>query len=189
MKPFKNWPLLLLFPVWLFWANGHIPPTRHGISFYFKGQRYDLNAKMRLNNGGFGQRGGLARTYMDTVANCYYTNGNFVEILRQDHPKLPINGIALGFEFEADTDTFPYYPTKATIQFRDFTWGGIEFDAADTLNYTGLTNSVSDDVFFEISSFRNDTIEGRFSGLLLSGKGDMAPIDSGYFRVRLYRRN
>ncbi len=187
MKLSNKLLFLFVIPICLSWANWPILP-QNGVSFQLKGKKYQLSAKMRLATGGFGQRGGLARAYVDTVSNCFYINGNFIEILRQDHPMQPQCGIALGFEFHPDVDSFPYLPTRATVQFRDFRWGGVEFDAADTLNYTGVTNSVSDDIYFEVLSFRNDTVEGRFSGILLSGAGGMAQLDSGYFKARVYRR-
>lgn len=64
----------------------------------------------------------------------------------------------------------------------------MEFSPRDTLNYTGVSNDVSDDLTIEILAFSHDTITGAFSGLLLSGAGPMAPIENGRFKVRVYRK-
>ena len=90
------------------------------------------------------------------------------------------------FEFDEENGDYPYTPAFAVLQLKDFGWGGVEFDTRDTCNYTGVSNAVSDDLLIEIDDYRNDTIFGRFSGLLLSGAGGMAPLDSGHFAVRVY---
>lgn len=189
MKGWNKYLLLIISFIGVFATKLHTNWPKAGVSFYFKGEKRAFNATVRSTKNGFSQRGGLSRNYLDTIASCLYTTSGFVEILRQDHPFEPTQGIALGFEFDENTPVYPYLPVKGTIQLRNYTWGGVEFSANDSLNFTGLTNTVSDDVFFEIQSFRNDTIEGRFSGLLLSGSGHMAQLDSGYFKVRLYRKN
>ncbi len=124
----------------------------------------------------------------DSLANVYYVEKSYVEIIRQDDPVQPHAGLALGFEFDERHADYPYTPSNAVLQFKDFTWGGMEFSETDTLNFTGVSNEVSDDLTVEIDSFRNNIISGKFSGLLLSGAGQMANLDSGYFRVRLYKR-
>jgi hypothetical protein len=189
MKGWNKYLLLIIPFIGVFATKLHLHWPKTNVSFYFKGKKCEFSATMRKTKNGFTQRGGLSRNYLDTIASCFYVTSGFVEILRQDHPFEPTQGIALGFEFDENTPEYPYFPVKGTIQLRNYTWGGVEFSANDSLNYTGLTNAVSDDVFFEIQSFRNDTIEGRFSGLLLSGSGDMGQLDSGYFKVRLYRKN
>lgn len=63
----------------------------------------------------------------------------------------------------------------------------LEFSRRDSSNFTGVSNEVSDDIAVQVDGLKNDTIFGRFSGLLLSGAGTMAPVDSGYFRVLVYR--
>ncbi|MCC7506943.1 MAG: hypothetical protein IT259_16680 [Saprospiraceae bacterium] len=111
-----------------------------------------------------------------------------MEIVRQDAPYNPRLGLALGFEFDEKNGEYPDTPAYAVMQLKDLGWGGVEFSTVDTLNYTGVSNNVSDDIFIEVDTFYRDTIVGRFSGLLLSGAGAMMPIDSGHFKVRLYRR-
>ena len=189
MKIWNIWSGLILLFCCAFIANVQTNTDFNGVLFHFNGDNYALSATMRLSKTDFSQRGGLSRFYMDTVASCFYEQSGYVEILRQDNALRPVHGIALGFELDAAVTEFPYRPAAATIQIRDFTWGGVEFSTSDTLNYTGVTNDVSEDLFVEIRSFRNDTISGVFSGVLLSGAGTMALLDSGYFKVRLYRKN
>lgn len=143
---------------------------------------------MRLAKGAVFQRGGMSWAALDTASNYYDSRRGYVEIIRQDSPVDPHCGIALGFEFDEANGDYPYTPAFAVVQFKDFTWGSVEFSATDTLNYTGVSDSVSDDVTIEVLSWRQDTITGRFSGLLLNGAGDLAPLDSGYFKVRLRRK-
>lgn len=133
-------------------------------------------------------KGRRAIEQMDTMSNWYSPSRKYIEIVRQDDPVLPTLGIALGFEFDEDNGEYPYTPSRAVIQVKDFGWGGVEFSRRDTLNYTGISNDISDDLHIEIDAYRNDTIFGRFSGLLISGGGSMAPMDKGRFAVKLYRR-
>lgn len=159
-----------------------------GIYFSFKGQRYALTSSP-VRPSAAGRRSSVSR-YMqrDSSASRYDLQENYVEIIRQDDPVHPHFGLAFGFDFDEDTQSWPYTPVSAVLQWKDFTWGGIEFGATDTLNYTGVNNEVSNDLTVEIDSFVNNTISGRFSGLLINGRGDMDRLDSGYFCVRLYRR-
>lgn len=163
-------------------------PAEAGISCQFKHQTLHLTARMRLGQIGFIQRGGLTNRDLDTLSNWYSPSRQYVEIIRQEDSAQPRYGIALGFEFDEANGEYPYTPVHAKLQLKDFSWGGVEFSQADTLNYTGVSNEVSEDLLVEVFGFRNDTIFGQFSGLLLSGAGPMAQVDSGYFRVRVYRR-
>jgi len=111
-----------------------------------------------------------------------------VEIIRQDDPRDPHVGLAIGFEFDENNGEYPYTPAHAVIQLKNFSWGGVEFSQSDTLNFTGVSNNISDDVTLEVDGFVNDTIYGHFSGVLLSGAGTMASLDKGQFRAFLYRK-
>jgi|Wag4MinimDraft_19_1082662.scaffolds.fasta_scaffold15563_2 hypothetical protein len=168
-------------------TNDPLPP-KQGVVLSWKGRKYHLEAIMQLQKGQLYQRGGISPAELTLSANCYYKNRNYVEIVRQDAAIQPSLGIAIGFEFDEENGEYPYSPSEAVLQIKDFSWGGVEFSALDTLNYTGVSNSVSDDFSLEILSWENDTIIGVFSGLLLNGAGDQAPIDSGYFKVELKRR-
>lgn len=128
------------------------------------------------------------RNRLDTLSNVYNVRQHYVEIIRQDDPYRPTLGMAMGFEFDEENGEYPYLPSRAVIQLKDFGWGGVEFSARDTSNYTGISDEVSDDITLEIEGYRNDTIFGRFSGVLLSGAGPMAPLEGGSFRVRLFRK-
>ncbi len=164
------------------------PSPLYGLSFRFKNQNINLTKRMGLNPALLRQRGGLTDAQLDTLSNVFYQTRQYVEIVRQDHPWRPTLGLAIGFEFDENNGEYPYTPAYAVMQLKDFGWGGVEFSQVDTLNYTGVSDSVSDDIYIEVDSFYRDTIIGRYSGLLLSGAGPMVPIDSGYFRVRLYRK-
>lgn len=173
--------LLAAFPVQ--------PPQEAGIQFIFKGHAYQLKHKMQLGALTFGLYPNCNNACLDTLCNRLINKRRYIEIIRQDdavHPKI---GLALGFEFDEDNGTYPYTPSYAVAQLKDFSWGGVEFSKRDTFNYTGLSNAVSDDLTVELDSFVHDTIYGRFSGLLLSGAGPMAVVDSGSFKVKLYRQN
>ncbi|MCC7245479.1 MAG: hypothetical protein IT269_07365 [Saprospiraceae bacterium] len=158
-----------------------------GISFQFKNREISLQHPMRSH---------LASRYLlpqkandatlDTLCSRFDRSLNYVEIIRQDHARQPSLGIALGFEFDEEAEEYPYTPAKAVLQLKNFAWGGVEFSTQDTFNFTGVSNNVSDDLEIEVEGFRNDTIWGRFSGLLLSGGGTMTTIEKGRFRVRVY---
>ncbi len=184
----KSLPLAL--PILLLCAA--IPAARwpqNGLRFQFKNKTIELNRRMGIDPANrLRQRGGLTDAQLDTLSNAFYTGKQYVEIVRQDDSYRPTLGLAMGFEFDETNGEFPYTPAHAVLQLKDFGWGGVEFSQRDTLNYTGISDSVSDDIAIEIDTFFNDTIIGRFSGLLLSGAGPMAPVDSGYFCVRLYRK-
>jgi hypothetical protein len=170
------------------WLLGLSPAaTPPGIQFVFKNKTIHLSAGMQSGADGYFPRGRFNNARLDTMSNWHNPVANYVEIIRQDDPLHPTIGIALGFEFDEDNGEYPYTPARAVLQLKDFGWGGVEFSRRDTLNYTGVSNQVSDDLQIEVDGFENDTIWGRFSGVLVSGAGPMAAIDSGTFRVRLYR--
>lgn len=162
-------------------------PIRQGVVLFWKGTMHYLPAPMQLSRGQVYQRGGINPHELAVYANCYYPDRNYVEIIRQDRGDQPSLGIALGFEFDESNGEYPYTPSEAVLQIKDFSWGGVEFSALDTVNYTGVSNKVSNDFSLEILSWENDTITGTFSGLLLNGAGDQSPIDSGYFKIGLRR--
>ncbi|MCB9307604.1 MAG: hypothetical protein H6565_13500 [Lewinellaceae bacterium] len=166
----------------------HTDCEHEGFHFFFKDREMWLRYPMRKGAGNYLLRGNFSNRKLDTLSNWYDTEKHYVEIIRQDDPVQPGIGMALGFEFDADNDTFPFTPSYAFLQLKNFAWGGVEFSPRDTLNYSGVTNEVSNDLTIEILQFSNDTITGRFSGLLLSGGGPMAPVTEGRFCARLYRR-
>lgn len=161
------------------------PPA--GVYFSFKNRSIALTAGMQAGKGGYFPRGRFDNAKLDTLSNWYDPAAHYVEIIRQDDPLRPTVGLAMGFEFDEANGEYPYSPSRAVVQLKDFGWGGVEFSTRDTMNYTGVSDSVSDDLVLEIDGFENDTIWGRFSGLLVSGAGPMAGIDEGRFRVRVYR--
>lgn len=142
---------------------------------------------MRRGPGNYLPRGSFSNAKLDTLSNWYDPEKKYVEIIRQDNAVNPATGMALGFEFDETNGEFPYTPSYAVLQLKNFGWGGVEFSPRDTLNYTGVSNEVSDDLTIEILDFQNDTITGTFSGLLLSGAGPMVPVEEGRFRVMVYR--
>jgi hypothetical protein len=160
----------------------------HGLGFVFKQREWHFVHKLHLTKGKIAQRGGMSQAQLDTASHHFDTNRHYVEIVRQDHATTPQLGIAMGFEFDPEQGDFPYTPAYSVLQLKDFRWGGVEFDINDTLNFTGVTNDVSDDLQVTIEGFDNDTIWGEFSGVLLNGAGQMASIERGWFRVRLYRK-
>jgi len=164
------------------------PPDNSGMAFRFKGKELALQYPMRSENTRFLPRGRYTKAQLDTMSNCYFVKRSYVEIIRQDDPVHPKLGVAMGFEFDENNGEYPYLPAHAVLQLKDFGWGGVEFDPRDTFNYTGVSNAVSDDLQIEIDSFRDQTIYGRFSGLLLSGSDKMAELEQGKFAVKLYRK-
>ncbi len=163
-------------------------PPDGGLRFRFKGKEWVLVHPMRNEKSPFLPHGRYSNAQLDTMSNCYFTDRKYVEIIRQDDPTRPKFGLAMGFEFDEDNGTYPYTPAYAVLQLKDFGWGGMEFDPRDTCNYTGVSNTVSDDLQIEIDSFSNETIYGRFSGLLLSGGDKMATLEEGQFAVKVYRK-
>lgn len=163
-------------------------PPESGIHFRFKNRDYTLLYGMQQSTSPYFPH---AREYnnasLDTLSNWFDPERNYIEFVRQDDPRQPSFGLALGFEFDEENGEYPYTPAWAALQLRDFEWGGVEFGRRDTMNYSGVSNDVSEDIQIEVDGFRNDTVWGKFSGLLLSGAGPMAPIDSGRFSVRVYR--
>jgi hypothetical protein len=160
---------------------------QNGLQFRFKRTVFTLEYPMGSPKKGFVPKGVLKTAQLDTMSNWYNNDGNYMEIIRQDDPVRPGIGVALGFEFDEDNGEYPYTPAYAVLQLKDFGWGGVEFGPRDTSNYTGISNNVSDDLQIEIDNFRNDTIFGRFSGVLVSGAGPMTPIEHGHFAVKVYR--
>lgn len=181
--------LLIVLLAFLLVAASRMPgDVSPGIRFVFKQREMLLLHPMRRSKMGYLPRGNFSDKKLDTLSNWYDPHRQYVEIIRQDNPTRPTIGVALGFEFDEENGEYPYTPAFAVLQLKDFGWGGVEFSERDTLNYTGISNAISDDISIEIIDFQNDTITGRLSGVLLSGAGTMAPIERGTFRVRLYRR-
>jgi hypothetical protein len=176
------------FLLLLFRLTGPDTGPDKGIRFVFKGHPYHLNHKIRLGSNVFGNRPDCNNLCQDTLSNRLIQKRHYVEIIRQDDSKEPHVGIALGFEFDESNGEFPYTPSYAVMQLKDFGWGGVEFSRRDTSNYTGVSDNVSNDFTLEVDSFKNNVISGRFSGLLLSGAGPMASVDTGIFRILLYRQ-
>lgn len=159
-------------------------PPENGIFFIFKGEQFFLKYPMQPpGNRSFSERG-----HLDTMSSWYDLEGMMVEIIRQDRPDHPSYGMAFRFEFDESNGEYPYTPAEARVQLKNFSYGGLEFSPRDTFNYTGLSNSFSEDLTVEIDTFYLDTIVGRFSGLLLSGAGPMEEIREGRFKARLYRK-
>lgn len=182
-------PLLLLFFLCLFAAAGVVPTDPpDGIFFHFKKRKMLLLHPMRNGKSNFLPRGRFSDRKLDTLSNWFDAERNHVEIIRQDHPSQPTVGVAFAFEFDEENGEYPYTPAYAVLQLKDFGWGGVEFSPRDTMNYTGVSNAVSDDLTIEILDFQNDTLSGKFSGVLLSGAGTMASLDSGSFKIKVYRK-
>lgn len=186
--------ILICFAITLFgagWVGLPDPPGAGDdswVRFTFKGESYNLMHKMKLEAQAFRQRPQCNNACLDTMSNRYMLRKKYVEIIRQDDPLKPHLGIAFGFEFDETNGEFPYTPAYAVMQLKNFGWGGVEFSQRDTSNFTGVSNNVSDDLTIQVDSFINNRIYGRFSGLLISGAGPMAGIDSGAFQVLLYRQ-
>ena len=178
--------LILLTRACLLFSAGHPPDA--GVFFRFKNHDFSLRAPMQNSGGHYFPRGRLDNARLDTLSNWFDPQRHYVEIIRQDDALHPGVGLALGFEFDETNGEYPYSPEQAVLELKDFGWGGVAFSVHDTLNYTGVSNAVSDDLTVEIDSFRRDTIYGRFSGLLLSGAGPMAAIENGRFKIGLYRK-
>lgn len=166
--------------------RGELPPPP-GIHLQLNNQPLALTHPLRRDPRNPARRTSLTNAQLDTLSHWYSPSRQYVEIIRQDHPTLPHYGIALGFEFDETTDEYPYLAGYAKLQLKNFSWGGVEFSPVDSFNYTGVNNAVSNDLTIYVDTYRNDTIFGRFSGLLLSAAGTMAHVDSGQFRVFVYR--
>ena len=163
------------------------PAVPEGVCFMFKNRSIALVSGMKGGLSSYFPRGRYGDAKLDTLSNWYDPVASYVEIIRQDDPLRPTVGIALGFEFDHENGEYPYTPSRAVFQLKDFGWGGVEFSARDTMNYTGVSNEVSDDLMIEIDGYENDTIWGRFSGLLVSGAGPMSSLEAGSFKVKVYR--
>lgn len=162
--------------------------TAHpGVYFVFKSRGHWLRYPMDAPLDPFQHHTTLWSGRLDTLSNWYSRERTYVEFVRQDHATQPTLGVALGFEFDETFGEYPYTPQYARLQLKNFTWGGVEFSLRDTFNYTGVSNEFSDDLSVAVDYFDGDSIAGRFSGLLLSGAGPMAVLDSGTFAVRLTR--
>jgi predicted methyltransferase len=184
MPPIYNKSLFLLAFSMLFYAF-NMETDADVFQFKFKGKRVELQhyASIKLDRDNF------YAFSKDTISNIYFQGENYIEIIRQDNDENPRLGIALGFEFDENNGEYPYTPARAVAQLKDFAYGGVQFDQRDTCNYTAVSNEVSDDITIEIDDFKNDTIFGRFSGLLLNGAGKMAAIEEGQFKIHLVRVN
>ncbi|MDX2136420.1 MAG: hypothetical protein SFV52_16665 [Saprospiraceae bacterium] len=158
-----------------------------GVYFVFKNRGHWLRYPMDAQSDPFERQTQLWSGRLDTLSNWYSRQRTYVEFVRQDHATQPTLGMALGFEFDETFGEYPYTPQYARLQLKNFTWGGVEFSLRDTFNYTGVSNEFSDDLSVEVDYFDGDSISGRFSGLLLSGAGPMAVLDSGTFALRLFR--
>lgn len=121
-------------------------------------------------------------------SNAYFEDQNWVQIVRQDDFWNPTKGIGIGFSLHDELDSLPYRPDRVAMQFKDFLYGGQHFSQKDTANFSGIFNDINGDLKLEITEFENDTISGTFSGVLLSGSGKMAHLESGKFRIGLHRR-
>jgi hypothetical protein len=163
-------------------------PPEQSFSFVFKGRNYILLHPMRMGKTPFARRTGLNNKQLDTLSNQYDQTRHYVEIVRQDDAVSPHFGIAMGFEFNAEKNDYPYYSRYAVMQLKDFGWGGVEFSTTDTFNYTGVSDEVSDDLDVIVDSFSQGVIYAHFSGVLLNGPGDMVEINEGKIAVKLYRK-
>ncbi|MEO6759469.1 MAG: hypothetical protein ABIO24_08435 [Saprospiraceae bacterium] len=163
------------------------PPTDAGVFFRFKNHDFSLRSPLGSSSSRYFPRSRQNAAQLDTASNWFNPQQHYVEIIRQDDPLQPGFGLALGFEFDENNGEYPYTPARAVLELKDFGWGGVAFSPRDSLNYSGISNAVSNDLTVEIDSYARDTICGRFSGLLLSGGGPMAMVENGRFKVRLYR--
>jgi hypothetical protein len=182
MPPFfTKFLLFLFFPLLMFFDinNGETGVLK----FKFKGK--NVNFPYLATTGL--EHKSIYSFSKDTMSNIFYEEEKYIEIIRQDDALHPNLGIALGFEFEEANGEFPYTPAKAVVQLKDFAYGGVQFDLRDTCNFTGVSNEISEDITIEIDGFEQDTIFGRFSGLLLNGAGKMAAIEEGQFRIHVIR--
>lgn len=165
------------------------PADIYGVAFQFKGREHYFFYPMQRNaDGRFLLRNELENARMDTLSNWFDPVKQYVEIVRQDNKIHPSLGLALGFEFDEENAEYPYTPAHAVIQLKDFRWGGVEFSVRDTMNYTGVSNQVSDDIQIEVYGFSRDTIWGVFSGALLNGAGQLSLLEGGKFKARLFRK-
>lgn len=183
-----TWQHALALLLALSFEQANTFPNDPGIRFRLRDREYILLAPMRPDKmaDAVGARA-RAAAQLDTLSNCYHLQEQYVEIVRQDRPTNPQVGLALGFEFDENNGEYPYTPAHAVLQIKNFGWGGVEFAANDTLNYTGVSNAVSDDLDIQVDYYRNDTIGGHFSGRLLNGAGGEAGLEEGRFAVRVYR--
>ncbi|MBL7826084.1 MAG: hypothetical protein JNJ57_05595 [Saprospiraceae bacterium] len=162
-------------------------PEVDGVYFIFKGTEFHLKHPLKKGHATYFPHAGHDNAQLDTLSNWFSPSKSYVEFIRQDDPIHPALGLALGFEFDETNGEYPYMPAHAAMQLKNFAWGGVEFSRRDTLNYTGVSNDVSDDIQVEIDGFQNDTIWGRFNGVIVSGAGVMSEIQKGYFKIKVHR--
>lgn len=184
---------LLLFALCVssFWAARKVPtetPPAEYITYIFKGKNYLLTEPNTFDTTRFSIHSRINDGRFDTLSNVFYEQKNYVEIIRQDFAIRPTVGVAMGFEFDETNGEYPYSPARAVIQLKDFRFGGVMFEKRDTLNYTGVSNDISDDLDIEIDGFEQDTIWGRFQGLLINGAGGMRDVTEGHFKIKLHRK-
>lgn len=168
-------------------GSRHLQDAEGGIMFKFKGQAFTLQQRLSKGQQIYYPRDGYDDDKLDTLSNWFSPSRAYIEIIRQDDAARPTIGLALGFEFDENNGEYPYTPARAILQLKDFGWGGVEFSRRDTMNYTGVSNDVSEDIQIEVDGFSNDTIWGRFSGVLVSGSGVMSGLEDGRFMARVYR--
>lgn len=165
----------------------HASDAGSGIFFKFKGRSYALHQRLTKGQQIYYPRDGYHDDKLDTLSNWFSPARAYIEIIRQDDPLRPTIGLALGFEFDESNGEYPYTPARAILQLKDFGWGGVEFSRRDTMNYTGVSNDVSEDIQIEVDGFAHDTIWGRFSGVLVSGSGIMSGLEEGRFKAKVHR--
>ena len=169
--------------------SGDPEEGEEGIFFKFKGIDFALQSRTQAPTARFVARSIEEHTAKaDTFSNVLYTDKQYVEIIRQDAAFEPMYGIALGFEFDERNGEYPYTPSHAVMQLKNFSYGGVEFSKADTSNYTGVFNDYSADFRIEVDGFEHDSIFGRFQGVLVSGSGEMQLLENGSFKVHLLRK-
>lgn len=150
---------LFCFLGFIGWYSGPVQPPV-GVQFTFKNATVTLTEKMALDTTRFRTRGEGPSFRFDTMSNVYFPDKQYVEFVRQDQSMQPRLGLAMGFEFDEKNGDYPYTPAHAVMQLKDFGYGGVEFSQRDTSNFTGVSDSVSDDISIEIEGFKNDTILG-----------------------------
>ncbi len=158
------------------------------LNYKFKGKNFQLTFSNRFDTTRFSAKSPNFEKRLDSLSNVFYQEKNYIEIIRQDFSMRPTVGVAMGFEFEEANGEYPYSPAHAVLQLKDFRYGGVMFEKRDSMNFTGVSNDVSDDLDIQIEGFENDTIFGTFQGLLINAAGGMAQVSDGKFRVRLVRR-
>jgi hypothetical protein len=163
-------------------------PTAEILSFSLNGTHFSLQNGITPRPIEPSDDAELVAQQAEEESSLFLEQQAWIQIIRQDALWNPTNGIGIGFSYPVNNDTFPYIPEKVAIQFKDFQFGGTHFSPADTANFSGIFNNFSADIRLKVIEFQTDTIEGIFSGVLISGSGRMAYLEEGRFKVRLYRR-